>query len=292
MLRRARHVSALTTLWLVGAAACTSGANVPPVSSSSARIAGRADIGGYELVYQCEGTGSPTVILEGGYGVGGTSQFPAQEPVISRYTRVCSYDRAGTGASDPRPSSLEPVTGLIYARELRALLEAIRVPPPYVMVGHSFGGMIVRTFTAAYPSLVTGMVLIDASSEPEIGVYRRFHAGAWIDHTSKVDIDEMVRELQAAPSLGDIPLAVLTAGIQEDPTLKRVPQLETRFQARLATLSTDSVHVLAKGDGHFIQKENPDLVDEAVRQVVMSARSGDPLPPCPDAFPPLGAECL
>ena len=93
-------------------------------------------------------------------------------------------------------------------------------------------------------------------------------------------------------ALADMPLAVLTAGIQQDPTLKQVPQLETRFQARLATLSTDGIRVFAKGDGHFIQKENPDLVDEAVREVVMSARSGDPLPPCSDAFPALGGECL
>jgi pimeloyl-ACP methyl ester carboxylesterase len=265
--------------------ACTSGAASTSTSSSdpAASSAGRVDVGGYELDYACQGAGRPTVVLEAGYGTGGTSAFFDLVPLLAASMRVCTYDRAGTGTSDPRPASLEPVTGRTYARELHRLLVAIDEPPPYVMVGHSFGGLLVRTFAASYPREVSGMVLIDASSEPEIPIYQRMHAGAWIDRTSRVDIDAIVNQLRTAPSLGSMPLVVITAGILEDEWLKRVPREEARAQARLATLSTDAQHILAVGSGHFIQDENPVLVIAAIREVVEAAASGRPLAPCGSA---------
>ena len=114
-----------------------------------------------------------------------------------------------------------------------ALLQGIDEPGPFVLVGHSFGGLLVRTFGANYPDEVAGMVLIDASSEPEIPVYRRLHAGAWIDGGTKVDIDEVSDEVRHA-RLGDAPLVVLTAEVLEDEWLSQVPDLAARAQARLA----------------------------------------------------------
>jgi pimeloyl-ACP methyl ester carboxylesterase len=186
---------------------------------------------------------------------------------------------------------MEPVTGEEIAGELHALLQAIDETGPFVLVGHSFGGLLVRTFGANYPDEVAGMVLIDASSEPEIPVYRRLHAGAWIDGGTKVDIDEVSDEVRHV-RLGSKPLVVLTAELIEDEWLSQVPKQAAAAQARLATLSTNAVQVLAPDTGHFIQGENPQLVLEAIRQVETAARTGKDLPPCGAAFEGVGGECI
>ncbi len=270
---RIKPVAAMIALTLM-LAGCTDEAEPETPASSSPGTdgavadAGVVDVGGYELDYQCAGdrADGPTVILEAGYDSAGTSTWFDLQPEVAEFARVCTYDRAGVGTSDPRPSSMEPVTGEQIAGELHALLQGIDEPGPFVLVGHSFGGLLVRTFGANYPDEVAGMVLIDASSEPEIPVYRRLHAGAWIDGGTKVDIDEVSDEVRHA-RLGDAPLVVLTAEVLEDEWLSQVPDLAARAQARLATLSTNAVEVLAPDTGHFIQDEDPSLVLEAIRQV-------------------------
>jgi pimeloyl-ACP methyl ester carboxylesterase len=186
-----------------------------------------ANIGGYLLAYECAGTGSPTVILEAGYTASGISTYgPVILPALARRTRVCTYDRAGDGLSDARPASVRPLTGATQARELHTLLKVIGAGPPYVLVGHSYGGMITREFAALYPGQVAGMVLVDASSEPEVAVYDRLHAGPWIDRTvqpapnQQINIGATVRQLETAASLGRMPLIVITAGILQDQWLK------------------------------------------------------------------------
>jgi hypothetical protein len=290
---------ALSTIVLL--AACTgSTATTSPAPASPSMQAGRADIGGYSLAYQCEGTGSPTVILEAGYRSSGTGTFgDTIQPALAATTRVCTYDRAGDGTSDARPKDVTPVTADTQAQELHALLDAIHVPGPYVVVGHSYGGIVVRAFAARYPDETVGMVLLDASSEPEIPVYDRLHAGKWIDGTvhpapnQTIDIHATVRELLQAPSLGAMPLIVVTAGILEDHWLATVPRLEARAQTRLAGLSTDSIHVLDEGKGHFLNENDPPIVIDATSAVVDAARSGSPLPACIDVFATVRtAQCL
>jgi pimeloyl-ACP methyl ester carboxylesterase len=158
--------------------AAPAGRPAPPAAASpQVRY---ANIGGYLLAYECAGTGSPTVILEAGYTASGIDTYGrAILPALARRTRVCTYDRAGDGLSDARPASVRPLTGATQARELHRLLAVIHVGPPYVLVGHSYGGMITREFAALYSYQVAGMVLVDASSEPEVVVYDRLHAGPW-----------------------------------------------------------------------------------------------------------------
>jgi pimeloyl-ACP methyl ester carboxylesterase len=119
------------------------------------------DVGGYRLHIQCEGTGSPTVVLDA--GLGGMSQdWNLVQTEMGQTTRVCAYDRAGMGWSDPGP---QPRTPGQIATELHTLLTNAGIPGPYVLVGHSVGGKNVRMFTLQYPDQVTGMVLVDARSE-------------------------------------------------------------------------------------------------------------------------------
>jgi pimeloyl-ACP methyl ester carboxylesterase len=194
---------------------------------------------------------------------------------------------------------VRPLTGATQARELHTLLAVIHAGPPYVLVGHSYGGMITREFAARYRHQVAGMVLLDASSEPEVAVYDRLHAGPWIDGTvqpapnQRIDIYATVRQLQRAPSLGRMPLIVITAGILQDRWLKTVPQLEARAQTRLALLSTDSIHVVDRGIGHLIPSLDPRIVIVATQAVLAAAASRHPLAPCPQVFhSDPAAQCL
>jgi pimeloyl-ACP methyl ester carboxylesterase len=121
----------------------------------------RLDVGGYSLNLYCTGEGSPTVILESGWSMPGIGWSYVQ-PEVARFARVCSYDRAGYGWSDEGPM---PRTSDEIARELHTLLQKAAVNPPYVIVGHSLGGFIMRSYRGMYPNEIVGMVFVDPSQE-------------------------------------------------------------------------------------------------------------------------------
>lgn len=132
------------------------------------RPAGRmVDIDGHRLHVLCEGEGRPSVILEMGMP-GIPSGWSVIQPEIAKFTRVCSYDRAGIGWSDPGP---EPRSGKQIITELHTLLHRIEVEPPYILVGLSFGGHYIRLFTAEYPEEVAGLVFVDSSHEDMVAHY-------------------------------------------------------------------------------------------------------------------------
>ncbi|MHB9027880.1 MAG: alpha/beta fold hydrolase [Candidatus Latescibacterota bacterium] len=123
------------------------------------------NVGGYKLHLRCMGEGDPTVILEAGAG-GFTSTWSLVQPEVAGFTHVCSYDRAGHAWSDSPPDGL-PRTVKQLSTELRILLIQAKIKPPYILVGHSLGGFIVRLYAARYPDDVAGMVLVDPSHEDE-----------------------------------------------------------------------------------------------------------------------------
>src|SRR6185312_2683799 len=112
---------------------------------------------GRRLHVSCVGGGAPTVVLESGLGLPMTVWSKVQ-PRLAPHFRVCAYDRAGYGTSDPGPM---PRDASHVATDLASLLEAERLPPPYVLVGHSLGGEFVRLFAAEHPDQVVGLVLVD-----------------------------------------------------------------------------------------------------------------------------------
>lgn len=120
-------------------------------------------VGHLTLNIACEGEATPTVILESGLSTPSLEWIKVQ-PEVAKFTHVCSYDRAGYGWSDPGP---EPRTASQISTELKALVDAAREKGPFILVGHSFGGFIVRVFTHLYPADVAGVVLVDASHEDE-----------------------------------------------------------------------------------------------------------------------------
>lgn len=154
-------------LVLAAFAAPSQGQEVKPPLVTDAVYTARSqlvDVGqGRRMNIYCKGSGSPAVILEAGLG-GDTISWATVHPLIAAKTKTCAYDRAGLGFSDGsnRPSTVRNST-----EDLHALLKAANVPPPYVLVGHSAGGMNIRVFADRYPDEVVGMVAVDVSHEDQ-----------------------------------------------------------------------------------------------------------------------------
>jgi len=278
------------------------------------------DVGGYKMHIHCTGQGLPTVILDSGLGDSYVSWLKVQPP-IAKFTRVCSYDRAGLGYSDYSP---HPRTSRVMAEELHALLQNAEVSPPYVLVGHSMGGYNVRLYASLYRNEVAGMVLVD-SSHPEqekrfpqalndldktwvreqefltfstpFGIPRllgfcgndaQVRAADCNFHSYREGLtvlktfSESAAQASNAGSLDDMPLAV----ISHDPD---VPQPEIpadivkpmneaweQMQEELAHLSTRGTLTVARKSSHYVQFDRPEVVAEAVREIVEQARQLEP----------------
>lgn len=280
------------------------------------------NVEGRGMHINCAGDGSPTVILESGLGESYLSWRKVQ-PEIAKFTRVCSYDRAGLGYSDPSP---RPRTSQVIADELHALLQAASIPSPYVMVGHSMGGYDVRVYNHAYRNEVVGMVLVDAShpdQEKRFPPELKSMEGSWHRemefiaasmpfgiprllglcesyvpsraadcnwHNAREQLaetktfPESAAQASATGSLGDLPLVVLSHD-PDKPSSDLPPDLAKstneaweKMQVELAHLSTRGTQTVAKNSSHYIQMDRPDLVIEAVRNVVDQARQTPPKP--------------
>ena len=261
------------------------------------------DVGGYDLWIVCRGSGSPTIVLEAGFG----EDSRAWNRIIRDVTtisQVCVYDRAGVGSSDPPPQSSR--TSQHIVTDLHTLLTQADIPGPYVLVGHSLGGFHIRLFADQYRDMVSGMVLVDASfpqqeqlfgpleellppeTPRECPILKELRSEAPQDkpegNPERLDVAASGVLVAATQDLGALPLAVLTAGkppsfpsCVPQPFVERSYEIWLELQAKLVTLSTNSIHIMATKSGHHIQRDEPDVVIDAIRQVVTAARSGDRL---------------
>jgi pimeloyl-ACP methyl ester carboxylesterase len=176
--------------------------------------AGRSvDVGGRSLFLRCSGSGAPTVILEAGAG-GFSATWALVQPLVADFTRVCSYDRAGYGRSDPPPPAWG-FTSEEAASDLHRMLRAAGAPPPYVLVGHSLGGYHVRVYAARFPDDVAGTVLVDADDEFE-----------WSERYPPAHVRGLrllTRLLGAAAALARIGIPQLYARITLPPVFQALP---------------------------------------------------------------------
>jgi len=258
------------------------------------------DIGGYGLYLRCIGQGSPTVILESGYGYS-SGEWSYNQPQIAGHTRVCAYDRAGIGYSDARSAGIQ-ASGLQTVKELHTLLQKANIPGPYVLAGHSIGGVFIRLFAETYRAEIAGMVLVDSSHEDQCGPLNDSTCGAGGELPD--GFATTFQQLDAATggvvkgSLGDLPLVVLSKNDQLSACRDCAGSVQDGqtwddFQRDLASASSNSIHVKALRSGHFIPIEQPGLVVEAVQEVVDAARrTSHVLPPCGTAFQQLGGQCM
>jgi pimeloyl-ACP methyl ester carboxylesterase len=163
------------------------------------------DIGPYRLHLECTGTGSPTVVLEPGGGASAAT-LGWIAPAVARETTVCVYDRAGRGWSD---SAQVPPDATQIATDLHTLLDRAQVPGPYVLAGHSFGGLYVMTYAVRYPEEVSGMVLVDStapqhtSPPAELGTSYSFikRLSVLVSTTARLGVGRLV----ASTSYADLP---------------------------------------------------------------------------------------
>jgi pimeloyl-ACP methyl ester carboxylesterase len=163
------------------------------------------DVGPYRLHLECTGSRGPTVVLEPGAG-GSAASMGLIAPAVARNSRVCVYDRAGRGWSDP---AARPPDGAQIATDLHALLSRGQVPGPYVLAGHSFGGLYVRTFASRYPAEVAGLVLVDSTaarnrpvSPLKVGSYSvLMHVSSLFATTSRLGVGRLL----ADTSFSDLP---------------------------------------------------------------------------------------
>ncbi len=121
----------------------------------------RVDAGGHRVRMLSLGQGSPTVVFETGAG-GPLEVWERVQPQVGKFVRTISYDRAGNGLSEP---SRDPRDGLHVAAELHTALHNVHAQPPYLLVGHSLGGLFIRAFASLYPREVAGMLLVDPTQE-------------------------------------------------------------------------------------------------------------------------------
>jgi pimeloyl-ACP methyl ester carboxylesterase len=252
------------------------------------------DVGGGRRLYiRSVGSGGPTVVLEPGLGESSRAMARWIAPDVARTTTVVAYDRAGHGRSDA-----EPAAGADAARDLHVLLERAHVPGPYVLAGHSLGGMFALSYAHRYPAEVGGIVLLDsmhphqhnafAGMDPLLAVVptlaRTGLANLLFDRkdgdpTAQArqlvrDVEEMPAELDRASkltSLGNTPLIVLSAGTGSLPGW-------AAQQNDLVTLSTDSVHrTIADATHASLINDHGDAAESshAIRDVVEAVRRTD-----------------
>jgi pimeloyl-ACP methyl ester carboxylesterase len=278
------------------------------------------DIGGRRQHLTEMGEGSPAVVIIPALNDNVLLWMRVAEAVATE-TLTCVYDRAEIGWSDPPPHWHR--TPDLMAADLHALLTAATIPPPYVLAGHSVGGIIARRFYAQHPDLVGGMVLIESSHEQQqkriAAVDRRrgryLHIRVAVQRQARIlgarrlaaslgllrGLDaEIAREVAAEyagayraillstphrraqvreilmallmsgqpPGLGSVPLTVLTRAPLPLPS----EPVWAQMQDELAALSSDSVHVHAERGGHYLQLDEPDLVVQAIRDLVGRCR--------------------
>lgn len=283
------------------------------------------DVGGYSMHVYCTGTGSPTILLSSGLGDDFTVWGKVQ-PVLSRQTRVCSYDRAGFGWSQTRPGVQDANA---ISSHLYQLVRVVGVQRPFVLVGHSISGLYLRAYAAHYPGDLAGLVFIDGATPLQdsriprallkiqqaqrrempwqkllmtLGWYRlrgdctSIPSGleaysAWIKADSCVpsQIEAIERELDAeqtsgeetihAGPFGNLPVLILS----RDPSIlapnwpasvaKSNAVVWTEMQEEAKGLSSDSRRIIAKGSGHYIQYDRPDLVNRQIASFIVMIRN-------------------
>jgi len=253
----------------------------------------KIDVGGYNLYLDCKGTGSPTVILESGLE-GDVVTWKLVHPEVAKFTRVCRYDRAGLAHSDYGPT---PRDAELTSQDLHTLLSKANTAPPYILVGHSFGGLLIRRYAFDYPDEVTGMIFVDSlqedwwdealallpsdssSNSASLASFRLYLTDGWRDPSSNfeaMDIPKVVEQVRETGNFGDMPITVLTAGKFNVLNPGLPPELESALanlfheeQSRLAALSAVGTQIVIPDSGHNMPRENPQAIIDAIQNMTV-----------------------
>lgn len=233
------------------------------------------DIGGVQLYYEDlgESSGSPTVVFDSGYGWT-MENWNGIKKEVSAFSRMLIYDRSGLGRSsyDGRPRHSQQ-----NVENLRSLLQKAKLKPPYVLVGHSFGGINVRLYAATYPKEVAGVILLDSCHEdqnrfmaphfsPQV---RADYFGQFTVEGTLIEFEESLEQIRKYKSLGNIPLTVITGEKQPHHTVESWAYW-MKFQNDLAQLSFNSHHIILEDAGHAVHLDCPEAVIVQIRTMIES----------------------
>lgn len=267
------------------------------LAGSAPALAGQSpqlvDLGSHRLDVVRAGTGSPAVVFEAGLG-DALDNWDRVWPEVAEFTTVVAYSRSGIGRSEPGP---EPHTARRAAAELHTLLARLHIPPPYVLVGRSYGGILVRLYTSLYPRDVAGLVIVDGSHEQQVrrwgaldstypGAFRAFfdsllgtmQPGAEAAETRESMRIQAAGDVEGLAPLPDIPLAVLTSmRVADSPsTVNQTARGHDAWRAmhdEWFRRSRNAIHIVTSRSGHAIQDQEPQLVVDAIRFVLDRVRS-------------------
>jgi pimeloyl-ACP methyl ester carboxylesterase len=308
----------------------------PPLPAAGRLVS----LGTHRLHLHCLGTGRPAVVFDAALG-GSSLSWTFVQPAVAEFTTACTYDRAGFGWSDAGPM---PRTAGRIAAELHDLLTGANVPAPYVLVGHSFGGLTMRAFASRYDQEVAGLVFVDPAHpedwrEPSAADRERLQRGVALCRrgvfAAKTGVAALVARLASAGALDlargiaatvsrrtlhrhdeeilapvtRLPMdvravlrwmwtqprffaalgsqiehiAASSADIDGRPDYGSLPLItisatemtdgRRRLQDALAGRSTRGRHIVAARSGHWIPLDEPDVIVQAIREVVDLARS-------------------
>jgi pimeloyl-ACP methyl ester carboxylesterase len=234
---------------------------------------------------RCIGQGETTVLLIAGFG-GDTTNWVEVEPAITSRARVCSYDRPGTGTSDPATST---ATFTTEAADLHTLLNTLGEPGPYVVVGHSFGGAEAIAFASRFTDEVTGVVLIDASpttwpaaacsvaddGSDMAAMMRASCTGSFLPtvNSERLDVAAAFAEVAEIDSLGSLPMAVITATDRDladmtEPEVARLTEVWNQGQQDWMALSSSAHLVTVDHTGHHIELDQPEVVIDEITHLL------------------------
>jgi hypothetical protein len=257
-------------------------ADTTPTEAETAQPPGElddvVDIDGDRGLYvRCTGTGSPTVVMEGGDEDTSDSYFFA-EAEVAKVTRTCVYDRANLGQSDPAPGprGLEELVG-----DLERLLESAEIPGPYVLVGTSGGGYITAGYAVEHPDEVSGMVFVEVPApfqDPPAPIVKETKPS----HPSNVerrDYLQVEKDAWAARErIGEIPVTVISTRYSQAeiaaaqfPSERRGMQANVEDQKGWLVLSPGAEQVVVD-TGHAVEEEDPELVIDTILDVVKAAQ--------------------
>ena len=251
------------------------------------------DVGGYRLDVLRAGSGTPAIILVAGLG-NPLDTWAQIWPAAAEFSTVMAYSRSGLGRSESGP---QDHTAKSAAGELHALLIRLQLKTPCVLVGASYGGILVRLYTSLYPADVAGLVIVDGSHEQQVqrwgkldsaypAAFRSFFEsklrglkpGAEAAETRESLRIQTVGAVDGLAPLPDIPIAVLTS-MKVDPNPQYVNQTAQGHEAWRAMheewfrRSRNGLHIVTTRSGHHIQDEEPQLVIEAIRFVLDRVRT-------------------
>ena len=271
-----------------------------PVAPGDTPVDGRFDVGGRSIRLACQGEGAPVAVIDAGMGTA-----PVEDPGwrgiaerVARTTRVCLYDRAGLGGSDPAPEGTR--SSLDAAHDLHAALSAAGVKGPYLLVGHSLGGLHAQVFAAEYPTDTAGLVLVSTThpdqfarwlallpppapdEEKAVTEARAFLTNVQADpsrNEERLDMRASAAQAHRLGSLGSKPVIVAThsprfrmvPGLSE-PLAVKLEDATQRMQRELLSLSSNAHQNIAERAGHGLPHEAPEFVVDNILQGVAAVR--------------------